>query len=102
MLPDLFSVSREEAERQLRLAMPIPVKYKGGYADVPGSGPAGETCKTCAHLYRHEMAKTYLKCALMKHRWTGGPGSDIKAKSPACARWEAINQTTNQSGENHE
>jgi hypothetical protein len=35
------------------------------------------------------MAKTYLKCELMKAYWTGGAGSDIKARAPACRRWEA-------------
>lgn len=59
-----------------------------GYAATPGTGPEGETCKTCAHLYRRECAKTYLKCLLMKSRWTGGAATDIRAGSPACNRWE--------------
>jgi hypothetical protein len=59
-----------------------------GYAARPGTGPAGESCRTCKHLYRHEMANTYFKCSLMRRIWTRGPGSDIRAKSPACARWE--------------
>lgn len=61
----------------------------GGYAAVPGTGPAGETCSTCRHIYRKRMAKTYIKCALMQVRWTGGAGTDIKAKAPACSKWEA-------------
>lgn len=60
-----------------------------GHAAAPGSGPEGETCRTCKHLYRKSMAKTYLKCELMKHRWTGGGKTDVRAKDPACARWEA-------------
>lgn len=59
-----------------------------GYAAPPGSGPAGETCRTCAHYARIKYAKTYLKCARMKAVWTGGPGTDIKAGSPACRLWE--------------
>ena len=59
-----------------------------GYAWRPGTGPAGETCKTCRHLVRRNYAKTYLKCGLMRQAWTGGHGSDIKAKSPACKFWE--------------
>lgn len=62
---------------------------KGMYADVPGTGPAGETCKTCKHIYRKHMSKTYLKCALTQRWWTGGGGTDIKAGSPACSKWES-------------
>lgn len=61
---------------------------RGGYAAQPGTGPAGETCKSCKH-YTHVMhARAYRKCGLMREFWTGGPGSDIKASSPACERWE--------------
>lgn len=60
-----------------------------GYAALPGTGPASETCKSCKHIYRHRMAKTYIKCDLMQRYWTGGPGSDVRAGSPACSRWEA-------------
>lgn len=59
-----------------------------GYAALPGTGPAGETCGTCRHLYRRRFSKTYLKCELMKPYWTKGTGSDIRAKAPACRRWE--------------
>lgn len=57
---------------------------KTGFAAPPGSGPAGETCGTCANLVRHRMAKTYLKCYLSREDWTGGPGTDIKSRAPAC------------------
>ena len=57
------------------------------YAALPGTGPNGETCRSCAHYCRIYRAKTYLKCGLMQNAWTGGPGSDIKAASPACAKW---------------
>jgi len=59
-----------------------------GYAARPGSGPEGESCKTCKHLSRVRHAKTYLKCGLVKHAWTAGPKTDIRAKSPACQLWE--------------
>ncbi|VWB08550.1 hypothetical protein BLA6863_00223 [Burkholderia lata] len=62
-----------------------------GFAAAPGTGPTGETCKTCAHKRSTEghTAKVYWKCALMQHAWTGGPGSDIRMRSPACSRWSA-------------
>ena len=61
--------------------------HSDGYAGTPGRGPAGETCRSCRHLYRHEVAKTYLKCDRI--RWTNGAKTDIRAKSPACEHWEA-------------
>jgi hypothetical protein len=63
-----------------------------GYAWKPGTGPAGETCKTCAHYTRVQHAKVYLKCGLMRSVWTNGPGTDIKASSPACEKWTANEQ----------
>lgn len=57
-----------------------------GYAAPPGSGPVGETCRSCVHIYRRQFAKTYIKCDLIKA--TGGPKTDIRAGSPACSRWE--------------
>lgn len=60
-----------------------------GYARRPGTGPAGETCKTCAHAVRVQGgSRKFLKCAVIRHRWTHGPGTDIKAGSPACEMWE--------------
>lgn len=59
-----------------------------GYARQPGSGPAGETCGTCDHCVRVEHnTKAYHKCAVVRHRWTHGPGSDILRASPACEKW---------------
>jgi len=79
------------------LGIPLPkLKAKGkrgtptprGHAAQPGTGPEGETCGTCQHLYRNRLAKTYLKCELMQLYWTGGRGSDVRAKDPACRRWK--------------
>jgi hypothetical protein len=60
-----------------------------GYADIPGTGPAGQTCRSCAH-YTHTSwtANKYRKCRLMQPKWTRGPGTDILARSPACRKWE--------------
>lgn len=60
-----------------------------GYARPPGTGPAGETCGTCANkTHRRGVQGSYIKCALASHKWTGGRGSDILAGSPACELWE--------------
>lgn len=61
---------------------------KRGYAAPPGTGPKGETCKTCKHIARVQHAKTYIKCGLQRAHWTGGPGTDILTKAPACRFWE--------------
>lgn len=58
-----------------------------GYAAAPGTGPSGETCKTCKHLFRLRYAKTYLKCAKAR-KVTRGPGTDIRAGAKACACWQ--------------
>jgi hypothetical protein len=65
------------------------VKYEPrGYRGTPGCGPPGETCGTCKHKTSKRLAKTYWKCMLMRKLWTGGYGSDIRLKSPACEYWE--------------
>lgn len=62
-----------------------------GYAERPGTGPTGETCKTCRYKYANEMrsGRVFWKCCLMVHCWTSGRGSDILVNSPACKRWQA-------------
>ena len=59
-----------------------------GYAATPGTGPEGETCRSCEHSYFVQPSiKRFYKCRLTK--FTNGKASDIKVKSPACRRWEA-------------
>ncbi len=54
----------------------------------PGTGPEGETCKSCAHCCYHKpSSKRYYKCELMKI--TFGAGTDIRLKDLACRRWES-------------
>jgi hypothetical protein len=60
-----------------------------GYVRPPGTGPQGETCGSCKHLVHKRMGKLYPKCRLASAIWTGGRGSDVLVRSPACDRWEA-------------
>lgn len=76
---DLFGV---EVEEDISNSLTV-----NGYAFRPGSGPDGHFCKDCQHLYRKKMSKTYLKCRLMRRRWTGGTKTDVRANSPACKGW---------------
>lgn len=73
----------------------MPMKPKGkakrdesarGNAAPIGSGPQGETCKTCIHAYSIEFAKRYHKCDLVKA--TASTKTDIRLKWAACSRWE--------------
>lgn len=61
-----------------------------GYAEPPGTGPAGKTCRDCAHkrTMTNTGSKSWIKCELMRRAWTNGPGTDIRAGSPACRRFE--------------
>lgn len=80
--PELFPTT-EVGDRQ-----PRPT---GGYAARPGTGPAGETCRTCRHLRRvkREGGRTYSKCGLVPS--SHGPGTDIRASAAACREWESPN-----------
>jgi hypothetical protein len=59
-----------------------------GYAALPGTGPEGKQCRHCAH-YTHAsgVAGSYPKCGANRAKWTGGRGSDILAKAPACSKF---------------
>lgn len=78
---------RKEFERAARVAS----SKRKGHAWHPGTGPDGETCGGCQHYTRTESdsRRTFRKCELMRAHWTHGPGSDIRAKDPACRHWEA-------------
>lgn len=79
--PALSDADRKRAVASLK-------QKKTGHAWKPGTGPAGETCKTCEHYVIRRYSKTYRKCGLMRAQWTAGPGTDIRASDPACKKWE--------------
>lgn len=80
---DLFGEVRPDAPKELPKGVPK------GYARPPGTGPAGETCGSCKKCVSVQGgSKRYNKCLIIRHRWTSGPGTDIKRKSPACEMWE--------------
>jgi hypothetical protein len=84
---DLFSseFALTPADRKkLNRKSPVP----RGHVEPIGTGPKGETCGSCLHLYRNRMSKTYLKCALNRARWTGGGATDVRARDAACKKWE--------------
>lgn len=67
-----------------------PRHFRGrGYAAQPGTGPQGESCRTCAHKLTvyGRCGQSWVKCALVQR--TSGAGSDIRAAAPACLRWQA-------------
>jgi hypothetical protein len=89
-MDDLFQLDRVLTPADRRHLNAKPKTKKSGHAWRPGTGPQGETCKTCEHLVRKQMAKTYLKCGLMRAHWTGGGGTDVRASDPACREWKSI------------
>lgn len=70
--------------------IPVHVFRGRGYAATPGTGPQGETCRSCAHklsVHSRSGAQSWLKCDLMQ--MSHGAGTDIRAAAPACFRWES-------------
>ena len=64
-----------------------------GYAAPPGTGPRGETCRTCEFAVRRQGGrKFYWKCAawlrIYHRQWNNSYGTDILLKSPACKHWQ--------------
>lgn len=80
--PAMTLAERRKQQRRLRGEVPR------GYYAPPGTGPAGETCKTCRHAVCNRLSKNYWKCDLFPGVWTGSYGTDIRLKSPACRGWE--------------
>ena len=79
------------------LGHPPERKNLKGYAAPPGTGPKGETCKTCDYKVKKPgVSGHYLKCWLIYRHWTGGQGTDIKAGSPACREWIPIEEIKNE------
>ena len=75
------------------IAKPGPWRRVTGYAAPPGTGPAGETCKTCR--YKRTLSnggkKSWIKCYHREAYRSCCDATDIKASAPACRHWEAIN-----------
>lgn len=87
--PDLpiFDRVMTPSERKKLFRSFIP--KKGLYAGIPGTGPEGETCRSCAHkAYSGGCAGAYIKCSRMRALWTRGSATDIRASTPACSFWE--------------
>ena len=60
-----------------------------GHAAPPGTGPAGESCGTCAHYCLRTIgSRMYSKCGVIPSRQTHGKNTDIFKNDPACAVWE--------------
>lgn len=80
-------ITEAEARRLLKAKRnPAPL---AGYAAPPGTGPAGETCRTCRfYTVQSYTQNRYRKCGLMRDDWTRGPGTDIKARAAACRKWK--------------
>ena len=73
---------------------PAPGKRReptpAGYYAPPGTGPTGETYKSCEYSYlKGGVAGRYFNCRKALAKWTGGRKTDILLRSPGCSGWEA-------------
>lgn len=86
---DLFGDAGDVQPAPSRRRKPRP-RWRGLYYDAPGTGPAGQTCRTCCHARRIQpSARAFYKCARHRDRWTNGQATDILVRAPACSGWEA-------------
>jgi hypothetical protein len=87
---DLFGNPIIESTLPLKDAKKKP--GPNGYAARPGSGPKGETCRSCEFAVRTQPGrKVYWKCWMFRKlggKWTHGYGTDILLKTPACSYWQ--------------
>ncbi len=62
-----------------------------GYAATPGTGPKGHFCRDCRFAKRSPFQsgskKHFWKCKLRWTEWAKSARTDIRLKSPACAKW---------------
>lgn len=81
---ELFSID------EVGPAEPRP-KHPKGTPAIPGTGPAGATCKHCRHFRRIVYhGQVYLKCGQMESAWTHGAATDIRAGWPACSEFQPV------------
>lgn len=92
-MPDKFELEAEMDAPLTSVRKKRREPTPSGHAGIPGTGPEGETCGSCRHLFRNQRAKTYLKCELNKTRWTGGRKSDVRARDKSCKFWEKPTET---------
>lgn len=85
IIPDGPAKTPLEKRREKRRAAEQP---RGTYA-APGTGPAGETCRSCEHATQQGGRRTWYKCAKARSRWTGSRRTGIRLSTPACIGWEA-------------
>lgn len=71
----------------VELARSSTARRPQGYAANPGTGPAGETCRSCLHCRKFS---TWSKCALILERWTTDISTDVLRTSPACSLWASL------------
>lgn len=71
----------------------IPVAHQPGerygHAAPPGTGPADETCGSCAHIQRRDIgSRCFFKCGVLPAKFVHGRKTDILKTDSACAMWE--------------
>lgn len=86
---DLFGLPCSSADVNRDPAKVSGTRRLARASDMPG--PDGEKCRSCQHAIGRQRTpggKVYYKCGIARHEATNGPGTDIRLKDPACARFE--------------
>ncbi len=67
-------------------------KQKQRYAGVPGTGPAGKTCRDCAFLTSTDPQGRgkHPKCG--RTNFTAGDATTIRVRTPACKYFEEASE----------
>lgn len=66
-------------------------KYRAQFAYFPGTGPAGATCASCAHVQAVIFAKgrARFSCDLVRNMLNNANSArDIPGNTPACKYWQ--------------
>lgn len=92
---DLFGKTITDMEKVFG-AKESPLKGRKlvtAYPAEPGTGPSGETCKTCKFKVKIRMGGVWYKCEKMRPHWSCSARTDIKMRSAACSYFEGRSQT---------
>jgi hypothetical protein len=81
--PEIQEWLEKQKSKTLELINPLVKMF--------GRGPDGAICRTCAHLYRKQFSRVYIRCDLRPN--TNGPGTDHKARWPACGKYQPTTTT---------
>lgn len=83
-MSEFNNLAEKSAEAALR---EMKKREMFGYAHIPGTGPARQTCGTCGHCSMRRQGHGYaFKCRRVIDHWTRSHKTDVSIKAPSCFR----------------